>query len=82
MPRLVDEITYVKAAEATDVATQSAILGPFFREDHPVRQKGDSISFNTPKDAEVSTLHPRRDWIRPLISSHRPCTCTAKFWTR
>jgi hypothetical protein len=56
--RLVDEITYVKAAEATDVATQSAILGPFFREDHPVRQKGDSISFNTPKDAEVSNLPP------------------------
>jgi catechol 1,2-dioxygenase len=54
----VDEITYVKAAEATDVATQSAILGPFFREDHPVRQKGDSISFNTPKDAEVSNLPP------------------------
>lgn len=54
--RLVDEITSVKASEASDLATQSAILGPFFREDHPVRQKGDSISFDTPKDAEVSLL--------------------------
>jgi catechol 1,2-dioxygenase len=49
----VDEITYVKAAAAADVATQSAILGPFFREDHPVRKNGDHISFDTPKDAEV-----------------------------
>lgn len=48
-----DEITYVKAAAAADVATQSAILGPFFREDHPVRKNGDHISFDTPKDAEV-----------------------------
>lgn len=49
--RLVDEITYKKASEATDVATQSAILGPFFRHDHPIREKGATISFNTPKDA-------------------------------
>lgn len=51
--RLVDEITYKKASEATGVATQSAILGPFFRNDHPVREKGASISSDTPKDAEV-----------------------------
>lgn len=57
--RLVDEITYVKAAEATDVATQSAILGPFFREDHPVRQKGADISFDTPKNADVSRSRER-----------------------
>jgi catechol 1,2-dioxygenase len=49
----------MKAAAATDVATQSAILGPFFREDHPVRQNGDHISFDTPKDAEVSELLQR-----------------------
>jgi catechol 1,2-dioxygenase len=55
----VDEITYMKAAAATDVATQSAILGPFFREDHPVRQNGDHISFDTPKDAEVSEFLQR-----------------------
>lgn len=38
-----DEITYKKAAEAADSATQSAILGPFFRHDRPTRNKGDSI---------------------------------------
>ncbi|RVX72279.1 hypothetical protein B0A52_04483 [Exophiala mesophila] len=47
---LVDEITYKKASEAANLATQSAILGPFFRHDHPIREKGDSISFNTPSD--------------------------------
>lgn len=46
-----DEITYKKASEATDLATQSAILGPFFRHDHPTREKGANISFNTPDDA-------------------------------
>lgn len=54
---LVDEITYKKASEAADLATQSAILGPFFRQDHPVRKKGDSISFNTPKDADVVYMY-------------------------
>lgn len=52
-----DEITYKKASEATDLATQSAILGPFFRTDHPIRQKGDTISFNTPDDAQVVYMY-------------------------
>ncbi|KAG9780808.1 putative dioxygenase, partial [Aureobasidium melanogenum] len=49
---LVDEITYKKASEATDLATQSAILGPFYRTDHPIRKNGETISFNPPDDAE------------------------------
>ena len=52
-----DEITYKKASEAADAVTQSAILGPFFRTDHPVREKGSTISFNTPKDAEVVYMY-------------------------
>lgn len=55
--RLVDEITYKKATEAEDVATATAILGPFFRVDAPFREKGDTITFNTPKDAEVTYMH-------------------------
>ena len=55
--RLVDEITYKRASEATDVATQSAILGPFFRADHPIREKGATISFNTPEDAQVVYMY-------------------------
>ena len=46
-----------------------------------MRQKGDSISFDTPEDAEVSKL-PRNE-LNPIADvSHRLCTCTAKFWTR
>lgn len=52
-----DEITYKKASEAADAATQSAILGPFFRTDHPLREKGATISFNTPEDAEVAYMY-------------------------
>ena len=55
--RLVDEITYKKASEAADVATQSAILGPFFRQDHPIREKGATITFDTPEDAEVAYMY-------------------------
>ena len=57
LSRLVDEITYKKAAEAADFATQSAILGPFFRHDHPVREKGATITFDTPKDADVAYMY-------------------------
>jgi hypothetical protein len=57
--RLVDEITYKKASEAADTSTQSAILGPFFRHDAPLRQKGDTITFDTPKDGQVVYMHGR-----------------------
>jgi catechol 1,2-dioxygenase len=55
--RLVDEITYKKASEASDLATQSAILGPFFRHDAPHRENGDTITFDTPEDGEVVLMH-------------------------
>lgn len=54
-----DEITYKKASEAATLATRSAILGPFFRTDHPIREKGDTISFNTPDDADIVYMHGR-----------------------
>lgn len=52
-----DEITYKLAADAKDLHTQSAILGPFFRHDAPLRKIGDTISFNTPEDAQVAYMH-------------------------
>ena len=55
--RLVDEITYKKASEAAGAATQSAILGPFFRTDHPLRENGSTITFDTPEDAEVAFMY-------------------------
>lgn len=57
--RLVDEITYKLAADANDTHTQSAILGPFYRHDHPLREKGSTITFDTPKDAQVTYMHGR-----------------------
>lgn len=57
--RLVDEITYKLAADSKDSHTQSAILGPFFRHDAPLREKGSTITFDTPKDGQVAYMHGR-----------------------
>jgi len=54
---LVDEITYKKASEAADSATQTAILGPFFRHDAPFREKGSTITFDTPSDGQVVYMY-------------------------
>jgi catechol 1,2-dioxygenase len=54
---LVDEITYKKASESSDSVTQTAILGPFFRHDAPIRKNGSTITFDTPKDGQVVYMH-------------------------
>jgi catechol 1,2-dioxygenase len=54
--RLVDYITYKKAAASGD-ATASAILGPFRRLDRPTREFGSTITFDTPKDGQVAWMH-------------------------
>jgi catechol 1,2-dioxygenase len=56
---LVDDITYTAATKASSNLTASAILGPFYREDHPIRKNGTTISFDTPKDAQVAYMHGR-----------------------
>lgn len=56
---LVDEITYKLAADSKDAHTQSAILGPFFRHDAPLREKGDTISFDTPEDGQLAYMYGR-----------------------
>ena len=57
MNRLVDDITFTAATKSTNGVTASAILGPFYREDHPVRENGSTITFDTPKDGEVTYMH-------------------------
>lgn len=57
--RLVDEITYKKACEAADTATQSAILGPFFQNDNPTLEKGASIYRTKAEKAEVVYMYGR-----------------------
>lgn len=88
--RLVDEITYKKASEASDLATQSAILGPFFRHDHPVREKGASIHITKGEGAEDAYMYGRvldaktgkplagatvDVWQASTNGTLRPCRC-------
>ncbi|UKZ65008.1 uncharacterized protein TrAtP1_006210 [Trichoderma atroviride] len=54
---LVDDITYREASKADKPPTSSAILGPFWRADAPIRENGTTITFNTPKDAVVAYMH-------------------------
>jgi len=53
---LVDEITYKLAAEAKDAPTATAILGPFFRHDAPIRENGSSIVTGV-DDGEIAFMH-------------------------
>lgn len=52
-----DDITHRKLAKEGHTGTNSAILGPFWRADTPWRENGTTITFDTPKDAQVSFLY-------------------------
>jgi len=54
---LVDALTYKKAAESGDDVTASAILGPFYRHDHPIRENGASMVLNVPEDGVMAYMH-------------------------
>lgn len=54
---LVDEITYKLATQTGGNVTSSAILGPFWRADTPIRENGSTITFDTPADGQVVYLH-------------------------
>jgi catechol 1,2-dioxygenase len=54
--RLVDEITFKLAAETTDAATASAILGPFFRHDAPILENESTIAHGV-DDGEITYMH-------------------------
>jgi catechol 1,2-dioxygenase len=54
---LVDDITYTASTKSTSGLTESAILGPFWREEHPIRENWTTISFDTPSDAEPALLY-------------------------
>jgi catechol 1,2-dioxygenase len=45
------------AAETTDSATASAILGPFFRHDAPILENDATIVHNVPSDGEMTYMH-------------------------
>ncbi|MCJ1246707.1 hypothetical protein MMC30_003916 [Trapelia coarctata] len=55
---LVDEITFKKAAQASDAPTTSAILGPFFRHDAPSLPHEASL-VNSAHTGQVTYMHGR-----------------------
>ncbi|KAK7409137.1 hypothetical protein QQX98_008687 [Neonectria punicea] len=54
---LVDDITHRAASKDSNSGTLTAILGPFWRADTPVRPNGTTITFETPEDGIVTFLH-------------------------
>ncbi|RMJ16509.1 hypothetical protein CDV36_003808 [Fusarium kuroshium] len=54
---LVDDITHRAAAKDSASGTATAILGPFWRADTPIRENGTTITFDTPKDGVVAYLY-------------------------
>lgn len=56
---LVDEISFKLADDAVDAPTATAILGPFWRKDAPVRQMGDSIVSGFEDSGDHALLHGR-----------------------
>ncbi|KAI9672684.1 MAG: hypothetical protein M1831_000119 [Alyxoria varia] len=56
---LVDEITYTLASDAPNQPTATAILGPFWRKDAPLRSMGDSIVRSHIPNGEHTWLHGR-----------------------
>lgn len=57
--RLVDDITNRVATRNGAPGTATAILGPFWRADTPVRSNGSSIVLKCPADGEVAWMHGR-----------------------
>jgi len=53
---LADEITYKTAAAEHKDVTSSAILGPFWRTDTPIREFGSTIVFDTPEDGQIAYM--------------------------
>lgn len=52
-----DDITFRAATKSDKPPTASAILGPFWRADAPVRENGSSVSFNTPADGQLAFMY-------------------------
>ncbi len=54
---LVDDITHSAAVNSGQSMTATAILGPFWRSDTPIRANGTTITFDTPTDGEVAWMY-------------------------
>lgn len=72
-----DDITFSAATKSSAGLTASAILGPFWREDHPVRETGTTISFETPDDAQVAFMHGR---VTDVVTGKPIAGATVDIW--
>ncbi len=54
---LVDDITYNAAVKSKNPVTATAILGPFWRSDAPIRANGSTISFHTSEASQVAFMY-------------------------
>ncbi|KAM0710040.1 hypothetical protein Q7P35_002402 [Cladosporium inversicolor] len=72
-----DDITFSAATKSTNGLTASAILGPFWREDHPVRPNGTTISFDTPEDAQVAFMYGR---VTDVVTGKPIAGATVDIW--
>lgn len=54
---LIDEITYKLADEAADEPTATAILGPFWRKDAPLKEMGDTIVSGIDEEGHRTWMH-------------------------
>lgn len=75
--RLVDEITFKLASEANDLATASAILGPFWRHDAPELANESTIILNPVDDGEVAYMH---GVVRDLKTNEPVANVTVDVW--
>lgn len=55
--RLVDDITNRVATRHGQPGTATAILGPFWRADTPVRSNGSTIVLKVPEDGQVAWMY-------------------------
>ncbi|PTB65789.1 aromatic compound dioxygenase [Trichoderma citrinoviride] len=74
---LVDDITYREASKADKPPTSSAILGPFWRADAPIRENGGTITFNTPKDGQVTFMHGQ---VTDAVTGKPLANATVDVW--
>ena len=75
--RLVDEITFKLASETNDLATASAILGPFWRHDAPELANESTIIQNPVDDGEVTYMH---GVVRCLKTNEPVANVTVDVW--
>jgi catechol 1,2-dioxygenase len=71
--RIVNEITYASKSKENNGATPMAVLGPFYRDDAPVKEKNSNIVVNN-DNGQVTYMHGRvLDCVTRRLSKTHLC---------